>query len=688
MSKEDDHIPPLPEHAVDQDVPKSRFNNVCARGIDEYLTQSGNEVSGVLRPYQSEVFESIANFFEAGHTRGYIDLPTGTGKTVLFVELSKALLTADTETGQHPKILVVTPTKDLVLQTIGRSGEKGFGKFAPDIRVTSYFSDTSENERSEAGKSDVTVTTYASFKRMQQRPQYKPVEDFDQDVLNTDTYRKSAVAFGEELARDAVKGIRNVPTGKTFLDNFDVLILDEAHHTMGKNMQEILGKLPKNKIVIGFTATPFASEEKQLQDHLPVKIHTLQLNEAIHMGLLAPTIPVGIQSNTEAKGYNLYDDSGDFIDARIQYLAENPQRNALVVNAAKEFASHNIGTIISCIAGGEVWHAQHIAELLQGEGVRATAIHGGISSRQRSALYRKFESGQIDVLTYVGVLGEGWDSQRAKALINARPTRSPILAKQRLGRITRPGNIAFAVDILDIYDEQNPVITVADILDEGSIAFGYAVGDINRDDPKLEILSSLQSSLPVLPSLHDDFNHNMEIVSQLPKLDKGRMVLYEDFTPRKFALLSMIQPYSGITEDVISQIEQISGETVASLPAAQGTIARTVYDVEQVKKILSQQPKVDPKKYYVDEQKTKWISPQGLVTLFSQRYPRLNTLRMEKLLEDIGDTLPWIPGIHQTTPDNAYYKHFKVLRLYRADQSYINILDKIISKQLSDIFTE
>lgn len=60
-----------------------------ADGVVKYLSDYSDET--ILRPHQLDVFKDLEKFFEAGETRGYINLPTGTGKTVLFVELSKAL---------------------------------------------------------------------------------------------------------------------------------------------------------------------------------------------------------------------------------------------------------------------------------------------------------------------------------------------------------------------------------------------------------------------------------------------------------------------------------------------------------------------------------------------------------------------------------------------------------------------
>lgn len=92
-----------------------------AESINTYLADG--EQNQTLRPHQNTAFSDIGKAIGEGATKLYVTSPTGTGKTVLFVELSKAINGAKHSIGRTPRILVVEPTIQLVHQTLGRSGK-------------------------------------------------------------------------------------------------------------------------------------------------------------------------------------------------------------------------------------------------------------------------------------------------------------------------------------------------------------------------------------------------------------------------------------------------------------------------------------------------------------------------------------------------------------------------------------
>ena len=678
MGKEDLRGSSGPQHPLGEG---QQLTHRFTQGISTYLQDA--QRAEVLRPHQRDVFEDFQRFFQEGHSRGFIELPTGTGKTVLFVELSKALLSADPAL-PRPKILVVTPTKDLVNQTIGRTGEKGYGRFAPELRVGSYFSDTPAQEKTDAALSgyDVVVTTYSSFSILSNTNEYRPITDADKEAMVKERYYADmASRMGHEEAIRSIDRIKNVPTGRNLLNKFDVFVLDEAHHTFGRETGKIVESLPKDKVVIGFTATSDANQMKRLTHYLPEKIHSLELNEAIWLGLLAPVVPVGIKSGINIRGSNLYDESGDFIDSRIRYLAEDRGRNRLILEAAKGLAQNGIGTIVSCIAGGEAWHARYLAGQLEREGVRAMAVHSGVSSERRQEIYQQFERGEIDVLTFIGVLGEGWDSDRAKAMIGARPTRSLIFSKQRMGRITRPSGIAFAIDILDEYEDRNPAITVADVLNEGDKPLGSMVGTAEDNSIVQRVITSLKTYTSVAPVLHSKYKSYEELLSGLEVLTRGVLLSKDQEQKPKWALATRVtSAYSGVTEEVFAKIEELRGIKISKKLARQGNSIRTVYNVNQAKDILYRLPKVDHNRYFTDERGTKRISPEGLVLLFSKKFPDLSLQVMREQLDSIESQLDWIPGRYQSSPEEAEYRRHTIVKMYNAGQQTVDLLSQALSQ--------
>lgn len=188
--------------------------------MDTYLA------SGVsrLRSKQHDAFTDIREHVVSGERKGYVKLPTGTGKTVVFTELTKAL---DTKT------LIVVPRKLLVRQTANR-----FKEFAPDMQVGMYFGEEKQN-----GK-QVTITTYESLDRL-------------------------------------------VASGTIHPDDYGLVVMDEAHRSLTKRRIQLFQHFTKAH-KFGFSATPTFSQEKRLQRLLGKEIHTMSIEEAVSDRLLSP----------------------------------------------------------------------------------------------------------------------------------------------------------------------------------------------------------------------------------------------------------------------------------------------------------------------------------------------------------------------------------------------------------------
>lgn len=655
---------------------------VYTQNVENYLL---DPINRTLRPDQVRVMQKVKSFFEEGRTRGYIELPTGTGKTVLFVELSKALLATKKQDEFKPRILVVVPTKDLVHQTLGRTKQKGYGKFAPELKVGSYFSDTPSKEKALLDSFDVVVTTYNSFDILWRMREYPKLKELPEAVVKSRYFTKLVMEYGSEEAFKTAMIDYQHATAPRKTDKFDIFIFDEAHHTLGNYSGEIIkNSLPENKVILGFTATPNANEQRALKTNFPYLIHRLSLVEAISMKLASPIVPIGLNSGSKLKGGSqILNEEGEFIDSRIHYLAEDGNRNNLIIAAAKALAQQNIGTIISCIAGGEAWHTRHLATLAEKKGLRAKAVHSSVTALERQRIYQMFDEGKLDVLTFIGVLTEGWDSNQAKGLINARPTRSLILAKQRLGRITRPGEVGFAIDICDDFDEFeeiNPPITVSDALESMDIEAGTVVGDVDDLTRVNAIIESLKATDALKPILESRYWMNLQNIENLPVLHRG-VLEKELLFDSNFALASRVNPrYGGVTEQILEKAAKLSGKEISKGLARQGMSIRVIYNVNQAREVLYSLPQILPDKYFTDNKGVKWISSKGLKLLFGKRYPKLTEEVIEEQLNRVIDKLNWIPAYYSTYTRSRRYSHYKVIRMFEVNDETINLLNQTLSE--------
>lgn len=108
----------------------------------------------------------------------------------------------------------------------------------------------------------------------------------------------------------------------------------------------------------------------------------------------------------------------------------NADTGGAIVKAVAEFAPDRRGVIFA----PNVETALDFAEAMNEAGYRTGTILGSTPKHERAEIYRKFRTGELQWLTNAMVLTEGWDAPWCDALVIARPTKSPALYQQMIGR--------------------------------------------------------------------------------------------------------------------------------------------------------------------------------------------------------------------------------------------------------------
>ncbi len=192
---------------------------------------------------QFDVYGDIRDSLERGEKEGYIKLPTGVGKTVLFSRVIESL---------GRKTLIVVPSKIL----IGQTGER-LEEFT-DVEFGKFFQ--GEKNLSE----NVTITTYSSLVRGIKSGSIDPEE---YPVLILDEAHK---ALGEE-SRKAIKQFEGVKLGFTATPKFSEYkhvsdILEHEIHSMGIVEAVKGGLISKFKSYIAYTDTDLSKVEVKNRD--------------------------------------------------------------------------------------------------------------------------------------------------------------------------------------------------------------------------------------------------------------------------------------------------------------------------------------------------------------------------------------------------------------------------------------
>ena len=210
-------------------------------------------------------------------------------------------------------------------------------------------------------------------------------------------------------------------------DEFDYLIVDEAHHAAADTYQKILSYF-KPAFTLGLTATPERADDKSILEIFKNTAHKLDIQTAVEIGELVPVRCIRIHTNIDltkvrfnSVQYNIRD-----LESKI-YV---PERNRLIVDTWMQYVRDK-RTVVFCAS---VKHAQQIADLFREQGIKAAAVSGSMKQSERREFQEKFVNRDIQVLCACDLLNEGWDCPEIEVLFMARPTMSKVLYTQQLGR--------------------------------------------------------------------------------------------------------------------------------------------------------------------------------------------------------------------------------------------------------------
>jgi len=230
-------------------------------------------------------------------------------------------------------------------------------------------------------------------------------------------------------------GIQSIYNKACDLGAFNLILIDEAHliPPSGEGMfQQFLTDCkvinPKHR-VIGLTATPYRMTTGPLcgPDCILTDVcYEVGILELIQNGFLCPLVSkCGHQTNTSG----LHQRNGEFISAEANELMMSILATSVadLVNRTKDRHS-------TLVFSQGVEHAKAVHDLLQKAGRSAEVITGETIPRLRDLWLNEFKRRQIQYLVNVDVLTTGFDATNIDAVALMRPTLSPGLYYQMVGR--------------------------------------------------------------------------------------------------------------------------------------------------------------------------------------------------------------------------------------------------------------
>ncbi len=381
------------------------------QGVNDLLEQGAFDNGWEFKLTQNEALRAYKNFLNderltpEQRLKGYFEIPTGVGKTAIFIGIIAAAHKAAFRDGEELKTAIVVPTVQLLEQT-----RKAFELFAPQLH----------NQ----------IGLYGGGRRSLSHP------------LTIMTY-------------DAWYDLSQ--SGKISSENIDILISDEAHRgTSERRIENIKGIFNALTAQIAFTATAHFDEEKSVEASHEREIFYKPMREAIKAGELCSYV----QSQravirVEPSDYML---SEAFTKAtegdQIKYRRALRQRawNDFAVKAFREGRDERTGDLLTDNQAGffvdGTQQADELEELLnadselqrrateQGKKGVAVSIHSYMSPKEQKRRFEAYLRGE-----YMAVIGdekfkEGFDHPPMKTIIDY-PHSSVVDKLQILGRGAR-----------------------------------------------------------------------------------------------------------------------------------------------------------------------------------------------------------------------------------------------------------
>lgn len=226
----------------------------------------------------------------------------------------------------------------------------------------------------------------------------------------------------------------------------DLVIVDECSHATSDSWAKVIGRY-EQATVIGLTATPIRLDGRGLGDIFGCIVEPVTTEELIAQGhLVRPEVfapPVDLRGvKTRAGDYSIPE-----VVERMDKLTGSITRTWL------ERARGQRTVVFAC----NVDHSERIVEAFCQEGVRAAHIDGGTATAQRAETLAMLRAGELDLVSNVMVLSEGWDLPALQCAILARPTKSLALFRQMVGRVMRPPGPVTVLDHAGNHHEHGPV---------------------------------------------------------------------------------------------------------------------------------------------------------------------------------------------------------------------------------------
>ena len=218
-------------------------------------------------------------------------------------------------------------------------------------------------------------------------------------------------------------------------DHWHTVVVDECHRLAADRFDAFV-KAVRPSVLLGLTATPERSDGQPIAQYFDARPDgspavELRLWHALDLQLLAPFEYYACDDGTDFSTVP-WDRPGER-EAVDKLVTGNDVRARLVVNEWRRLASDasRSRAIVFCVS---VAHAEFMTDWLNRANLPAACVVGSTASEERRRAPQRLLSGDLCALVTVDLYNEGIDLPMVDTLLLLRPTQSPVLFQQQIGR--------------------------------------------------------------------------------------------------------------------------------------------------------------------------------------------------------------------------------------------------------------
>ena len=338
------------------------------------------------RPYQEEI---IGKVLESDNRKMLVSLPTGTGKTIVFSEIAKR--------SQKPT-LILAHRDELIQQALEK-----LLMVHPEANIGIVKAEQNDVYN------DITIASVQTLARRNRLTQLRP--------------------------------------------DFGLIITDEAHHAAANSYRRIyhrygllhgspdeepLPVMDRDAIHLGVTATPMRNDKMGLGSIYDQIVYEGKFQDFVEQGYLCDLHFEGVVSTLDLEGVKSTKLGGYGTDFKSNQLSDRVNTDEMhhsILSTYQKYASDRKHTLAFCVDRD---HADALCTSFREAGIPSAYLDGETPLDERRGIYDSLRNQEIKIIFNIMVLTEGFDFPELDCILLARPSKSPTLLTQMIGRGTRP----------------------------------------------------------------------------------------------------------------------------------------------------------------------------------------------------------------------------------------------------------